>query len=263
MKSKLIITNGIALFIGRVSDNISHQHHAIQLTFDIEERFAVKLGNISISSRAILINSDVKHKIFSNRGKQVLMLIEPESDYGTAIRNKISADKNGALNLDDRLDSRLLSSLEELFFSEEVFIDKVMATVMDLLGIHASNAYVIDQRIRAISDIINHNRIKDFSISVLADGVGLSESRLQHLFKEQIGIPIKRYILWKKMMAAVSLITGNNDFTTAAYEAGFSDSAHISRTFKKNFGLTLSDIFKNSSAVQVSVQEIKYNKINK
>ena len=35
-------------------------------------------------------------------------------------------------------------------------------------------------------------------------------------------------------------------FTEAAYTAGFSDSAHLSRTFRQMFGLSLIDVFKNS-----------------
>jgi AraC family transcriptional regulator len=39
--------------------------------------------------------------------------------------------------------------------------------------------------------------------------------------------------------------------TTAAHEAGFADSAHLSRTFRDTFGLAPSRIFKRSQFIQV------------
>ncbi len=41
------------------------------------------------------------------------------------------------------------------------------------------------------------------------------------------------------MMCAVRAILNNTPATEAAYLAGFSDSAHLSRTFRKNFGMTI------------------------
>lgn len=42
---------------------------------------------------------------------------------------------------------------------------------------------------------------------------------------------------------------------SASYETGFSDSEHLSRTFKKMFGLKLLDIFKNCQIVQVKIEK--------
>jgi len=40
-------------------------------------------------------------------------------------------------------------------------------------------------------------------------------------------------------MCAVQAILNNTSATEAAHLAGFSDSAHLSRTFKNTFGMTI------------------------
>jgi AraC-like DNA-binding protein len=74
---------------------------------------------------------------------------------------------------------------------------------------------------------------------------------LIHLFTEQIGIPLRRYVLWLRLMTAVQFAVQGESLTEAAHRAGFSDSAHLCRTFRRMYGITLSGLVKNSQFVQV------------
>ncbi len=85
--------------------------------------------------------------------------------------------------------------------------------------------------------------------------LGLSKSRISHLFTEEIGISLKQYILWKKLLFAIDSIRSVSDLSQIAIDCGFSDMSHLSRTFKKMFGHTPSSIFKNSSSVQVDFSD--------
>ena len=99
----------------------------------------------------------------------------------------------------------------------------------------------IDPRIKEVRKILNDMPEKKTSIKALAQKVHLSESRLAHLFKQQTGTPISRYILWMRLMEAVKCVFNGDDLTTSAHQAGFADSAHLSRTYKQIFGLKPSD----------------------
>jgi AraC-like DNA-binding protein len=76
----------------------------------------------------------------------------------------------------------------------------------------------------------------------VAAAAGLSPSRFQHLFKEQTGVPFRRYRIWMRMGAAVRAIAAGNTLTEAALAAGFSSSAHFSAAFREMFGLSPSQL---------------------
>jgi AraC-like DNA-binding protein len=64
------------------------------------------------------------------------------------------------------------------------------------------------------------------------------------------GIPVRRYLLWLRLRDAVEQVFNGMSFTYAAHHAGFSDSAHLSRTFKQMSGMTLTNYLKNSQSIQ-------------
>ena len=66
----------------------------------------------------------------------------------------------------------------------------------------------------------------------------LSPDRMTHLFREQTGMSIKRYLLWAKIRRAVQLMADGGPLTQIALSGGFTDAAHMSRTFQRYFGLS-------------------------
>jgi AraC family transcriptional regulator len=68
--------------------------------------------------------------------------------------------------------------------------------------------------------------------------VGLSNGRARHLFVEETGLPFRTYLLWRRLMRAVEIFSTGSSLTNAAHGAGFSDSSHLSRTFRRMFGIT-------------------------
>ncbi|MGF1756404.1 helix-turn-helix transcriptional regulator [Photobacterium sagamiensis] len=80
---------------------------------------------------------------------------------------------------------------------------------------------------------------KNWRASDVAQQLALSESRFLHLFSEELGVPWRPYLLWCRMTCAIKAILNGTSATDAAHLAGFSDSAHLSRTFRKTFGMTI------------------------
>ena len=73
-------------------------------------------------------------------------------------------------------------------------------------------------------------------LHALAAQVHLSPSRLTHLFHEQTGQSIRRYLLWTKIRRAAPLLLAGVPLTECALESGFTDAAHMSRTCQRYFG---------------------------
>ena len=64
----------------------------------------------------------------------------------------------------------------------------------------------------------------------------LSPSRFAHLFKQQVGLPFRRYMLWRKLTRAM-LAIGTERTIAAAHASDFADAAHLTRTFYQMFGI--------------------------
>ena len=71
----------------------------------------------------------------------------------------------------------------------------------------------------------------------LATSAGLSSHRLTHLFTEQVGIPLRGYRRWVRLLLAAEALRNGATLNDAAHEAGFADAAHLHRTFRDQFGL--------------------------
>jgi len=66
---------------------------------------------------------------------------------------------------------------------------------------------------------------------------GIQATRVvRHLFVEQTGLPFRTYLLWRRLMRGLEAFASGASLTDAALGAGFSDSAHFSRTFRRMFG---------------------------
>ena len=70
---------------------------------------------------------------------------------------------------------------------------------------------VYDNRIREVLNYTEKCTCTVHTISFLADMVSLSRSRLSHLFREQVGIPLKSYIQFHQMQKAFFALLSCND----------------------------------------------------
>jgi AraC-like DNA-binding protein len=99
-----------------------------------------------------------------------------------------------------------------------------------------------DKRVEKAVAIIQENYRENVSVADIARQVGLSEPHLCQLFKNNIGIPIRRYRIWHRIyIIAVKMGLGLS-LTDAVIEVGFTDSAQFSRVFKEIGGIKPSDL---------------------
>ena len=99
-----------------------------------------------------------------------------------------------------------------------------------------------DVRIARVVEQIDADPAKFSRVSDAARAAGVSDSRFQALFRQSLGLPFRRYRLWRRMAFVVQTLTNGQTLTEAAYAAGFSSSAHLSASFKAMFGLTPSSL---------------------
>lgn len=95
----------------------------------------------------------------------------------------------------------------------------------------------VDVRILSVAHRIKAELPNAPDVEKLAAFAGISPDWLGHLFSEQMGVSLKSYLVWAKMRRAATLLHTGRAMADIATEAGFADAAHLTRSFKKFFGL--------------------------
>lgn len=242
MKKLFVSFNGQTVVLyGKVIDMEPHSHHFIQICIATGKGFKLSVENKRYYAHAMIITHDVIHQFIGIDEKQIIILIEPSSLIGLLIKDQYLGQLSHVKIENEMAEIQLTRDLN-------IILEQALNRLMINLKLYKHEP--IDARVKKVKEMIKSLR-EPISLQQLTKSVFLSESRLTHLFKEYIGISIKRYILWEKLMKSLKAVMEGETFTDAAYIGGFSDSAHLARTFKGSFGVTLSDVFKNSSSVQV------------
>ena len=100
------------------------------------------------------------------------------------------------------------------------------------------NKYII----AAIEHMERNHSDRDFSISNMAETIGVSEGHLSRLFKSETGISINNYLTRYRIRRAMDYL---KDVSVKVYEVadkvGYQDIAYFSNTFKKLVGKSPSD----------------------
>ncbi len=97
----------------------------------------------------------------------------------------------------------------------------------------------MDRRIKRVTSVLDEHYKDPPSLEQLAGGVGLSVSRLSHLFREETGMSIQGYVLERRLLAAgMMLVQTHERISQIAYRVGFGDVSNFNHAFKRRFGMS-------------------------
>lgn len=99
---------------------------------------------------------------------------------------------------------------------------------------------------RRVLELIDARLDARLTVEMLAAEAGLSPAHFAHAFKASLGQPPHRYVLTLRLERARRLLdTSCASLSDVAQRAGFSDQAHLTRLFKRAFGITPGAIDRN------------------
>jgi AraC-like DNA-binding protein len=79
---------------------------------------------------------------------------------------------------------------------------------------------------------------EEIDLASLSHEAGLSPRQMRHAFARDVGLPMRAYLRWKRLRRAIVAVEGGASLSDAAASAGFADSAHLTRVFREQFGMT-------------------------
>ena len=234
-----------------------HKHLCSHLAFAPRGRVSCETAYGKIEADGVFIGSDVMHTIGSDGEPIVLFLFDENGAAGREVKRRYLGDKPVV-----EADKSLIAELRRIFAG--LSADSVEDESVAHSGIHASDAVSealdmllggdsrmcgragengVDARIQGIIDYLEGiEEIDGATVDELAARACLSKSRLSHLFTENVGVSLHRYLSFMKMKKANTYILQGMSMTDAALRAGFDSSSHFSSTMRRMFGISLTDV---------------------
>ena len=202
-QGELLLAQGWAHYHGPAGDTSFHAHYPAQLVFSDTAEATVTLDDCQMVGHFLRVPSNARHRLAPSEEPLDLLYIEPTLLEGCEGERKALQEWLSALQQQKTTidDPRMIRALEAL---DGALCGKVTQ-------------------------------------NMIAREAGMSKSSFTDLFRANIGMPLRRYVLWRRLNVAVAAIGAGDDATAAAHKAGFSDSAHFSRTMRETFGVSPTD----------------------
>jgi AraC family transcriptional regulator len=98
--------------------------------------------------------------------------------------------------------------------------------------------YKFSSSVGAIISFVNMNFREDISLLEISAKCNLNRFHAERLFKRELGIPIKRFLIMRRIYEAVGLLrSGTKEQATfISLDVGFGDLSNFIRQFKKYVG---------------------------
>ncbi len=204
---RLWLGHDYGLIFGELGRTAPHAHYAHQLMLCPGKPVTVSLDGRVTTAHRLFIPSRHNHALLASEG-DVLMLYAEPATFAT-------------------------QTLEHLLLDAQPCLDTLQSQLLEL-----PRRAVVDPRLERALSALDQQLSGKVSAQALAHAAHLSLSQLERLFTHQLGAPVRRLVLWRRLRVALQVALGGSTLTEAAHAAGFADSAHFSRTMKQLFGVT-------------------------
>lgn len=235
------------MYCGPIGPTELHAHHAFQIVVHEGDSCLVDGAGEAIDGPIAIVEPDQHHAIRASRERAVVVFVEPESSAGANLRRRGPAVVLQGLHSV----SEVIGASTPDNWSRA---DEAVRRTLAMAGVSEPAAPLrwwrhpaVDEALLRLPDLVDDGRV-DFS--ELAATIGVSTSRLTHVFSAEVGIPLRSYARWLRLVRATESLAEGASITEAAHDARFADGAHFSRVFREMFGLTPSEVMLAGSWVR-------------
>jgi AraC family transcriptional regulator len=230
---------GGSLWIGRGQGRSDwHDHHALQIALALDGVCMFRSradGNWSEFQGAI-VRSHRHHQFEVEGATMAQLFIEPETVEGRLLLERYVDDISPLPEVKRLAMAQLLGDALRTDAKTDEMIAAARAATLLLAGAAAPLAKGDARVDKAIAYIRAHIHAA-ITLDQAATAAALSPGRFRHLFVAQTGTSFRAYVLWMRLNVAIQFAMAGQSWTEAAHAAGFADSAHLTRTFRRMFGI--------------------------
>ena len=213
------------LYRGGYGPTDRHAHHAVQIVSSSAPVTVLDHRDRASTGATLVIPSDEHHQIATS-GRAVIVFVDADSAAG----RRLTRAGDGQISTFDRFVTAGTSDAAS-----------VVAELLALVDPAVSDPWPLSPEIAVVLSVLADDADAG-TAPEFAARAGLSPSRFSERFSREVGIPLRSYRRWVRMLHAVDALGAGASLTDAAHRAGFTDSAHLTHTFRANFGLAPSDL---------------------
>jgi AraC-like DNA-binding protein len=223
------------LYAGDYGPTNRHSHHAVQIIVSTAP-VKIRCNLVSeIEGPVVVVPANLAHEV-SSHGFATMLFLDADSVKGR------------------RLTARCAGAPFSVFLSVELVGSSELsaAAVLSLVDGDTESApwpapgKAVASVLSELADDPGAGSLAEF-----AARAELSPSRFSQRFTREVGTPLRSYRRWVRMLQAVEALSAGATLTSAAHCAGFTDSAHLTHTFRDCFGIAPSDLLGASRFAQL------------
>jgi AraC-like DNA-binding protein len=235
----LFLDTGSLFYSGPTGTAAQHAHHAFQVVLASTTPIRVVSSIDRAEAPAFVIPPDVAHAFETASSQVDILYVAPETRAGRCLAASLSSSQ--------RVSDWIVAAHPLLSVGLQATIDwrearRRASQALDLLIGTAAAPRPWPPAIRRVVAMLPDRLDTELRFSALARELGLSESRLAHLVTEHLGIPFRPYVLWLRLQRVASELARGRSITAAAHGAGFADGPHLTRAFRRMFGIAPSEV---------------------
>lgn len=227
-----------------------HRHWLLQMFLSSQRELNIEVNEQLIPCSAILVNIDTLHTFKTEGEPHFTMLIDPTTELGRMLRGLLMNQPFYVFPHEKTAVMQQTFKNVLVQKSHDAFLSFAQSIIFQFAYNNMKN---FDDRVIKVLNLLEDCVHEDefHQIKYFSKKIGLSESRLAHLFKEETGIPLKSYIVLHKLQRAYESIFNGENITTAALNAGFDSPSHLAYTNKMLTGMSATNIIRDSEFLKV------------
>ncbi|CDE77894.1 putative HTH DNA binding protein [Ruminococcus sp. CAG:353] len=217
-----------------------HSHLAVHFIAGLDGPVHCVVSGDSFDADAVFIASDVVHTAYAETGDMLVFLFDTAGSIAEEAQKQYLCGRPYFCG-----DKETVEKLREIWKNNPPA--QADSLITQLLGLDTVGNTLRDERISQVLEYLRSlDEVPEDITAQLCAKVCLSPSRLSHLFKENVGISLHRYLAMDKMRKGYIHFQKYGNITEASMRAGFDSPSHFAATCKRMFGISFSEFVKGS-----------------
>lgn len=211
--------------VGQLMPNRPHRHISASWLVGLDGPFRLQVDGQWRTTSAALVAPDAEQSLDPGSTRMWCAQLDPDSGFWRTLRHRLKDRRSVDLPISEPgLSVGVGDSCDA--------VREAMSAAVQQLG---GSPEPLDRRVRQVCDYLREALPEKVDVARLGQSVSLSSSRLSHLFRQQTGVPLRRFLLHLKMNRVLAHWEQGKSMSQLALEAGFYDQPHFVRTARGMF----------------------------